>query len=52
MFSSPNSALLGVTVKYFLMGATQAALVVKNLLGNAGNIRDMGLISGSGRSPG
>ena len=27
-------------------------LVVKNLLANAGNVRDMGLIPGSGRSPG
>ena len=29
----------------------QVALVVKNPLANAGNIRDSGLISGSGRSP-
>ena len=28
------------------------ALVVKNLPANAGDIRDMGLISGLGRSPG
>jgi len=28
------------------------ALVVKNLLANAGDIRDVGLIPGSGRSPG
>ena len=27
-------------------------LVVKNLLASAGDIRDMGLIPGSGRSPG
>ena len=27
-------------------------LVVKNLLANAGDIRDAGLIPGSGRSPG
>ena len=33
-------------------GASQVALVVKNLPANAGNIRDMGLIPGSGRSPG
>ena len=26
--------------------------MVKNLLANAGNVRDMGLIPGSGRSPG
>lgn len=52
MFSSPNSALLGTTVKYYLMGATQVALLVKHLLANAGNIRDRGLIPGSGRSLG
>ena len=33
-------------------GATQVALVVKNLLGNAGDIREVCLIPGSGRSPG
>ena len=33
-------------------GASQAALVVKNLPANAGDIRDLGLIPGSGRSPG
>ena len=32
--------------------ASQVALVVKNLLANAGDIKDMGLIPGSGRSPG
>ena len=32
--------------------ASQVALVVKNLPGNAGDVRDAGLISGSGRSPG
>ena len=32
--------------------ASQAALVVKNLPANAGDIRDAGLIPGSGRSPG
>ena len=32
--------------------AFQVGLVVKNLLANAGDIRDMGLIPGSGRSPG
>ena len=30
---------------------SQVALVVKNPLANAGDIRDSGLISGSGRSP-
>ena len=32
--------------------ASQVALVVKNLTANAGDIRDMGLIPGWGRSPG
>ena len=32
--------------------ASQVVLVVKNLLANAGAIRDPGSISGSGRSPG
>ena len=31
--------------------ASQVALVVKNLLANAGDVRDTGLIPGSGRSP-
>ena len=33
-------------------GASQVALVVKNPPVNAGDIRDMGLIPESGRSPG
>ena len=32
--------------------ASQVALVVKNLLANAGDERDAGSIPGSGRSPG
>ena len=32
--------------------ASQVALVVKNLLANAGSKRDTGWILGSGRSPG
>ena len=32
--------------------ASQVALVVKNLPANAGDIRDVDLIPGSGRSPG
>ena len=32
--------------------ASQLALVVKNLTANAGDIRDVGSIPGSGRSPG
>ena len=34
------------------MRASQVVLVVKNLPANAGDIRDGGLILGSGRSPG
>ena len=33
-------------------GASQVALVVKNLPANVGDIRDSGSIPGSGRSPG
>ena len=33
-------------------GASQMALVVKNLPANAGDIRDTGLIPGSGKIPG
>ena len=33
-------------------GASQVALVVKSLPAKAGDLRDMGLIPGSGRSPG
>ena len=32
--------------------ASQVVLVVKNLPANAGDLRDMGSIPGSGRSPG
>ena len=35
-----------------LTGASQVATVVKNLPANAGDIRDAGLILGSGRCPG
>ena len=35
-----------------LLRASQVALVVKNLPANAGDIRDVGSIPGSGRSPG
>ena len=34
------------------IGASQVALLVKNPPAKAGDIRDMGLISGSGRPPG
>ena len=35
-----------------MKGASQVALVLKNLPADAGNIRDMGPIPGLGRSPG
>ena len=38
--------------RYFLGGASQVVLVVKNPPASAGDIRDMGSIPGSGRSPG
>ena len=34
------------------MWASHVALVLKNMPATAGNIRDVGLIPGSGRSPG
>ena len=34
------------------LGASQGVLVVKNPPANAGDMRDMGLIPGSGRFPG
>ena len=37
---------------YTQIWASQVALVVKNALSNARDIRDMGSISGLGRSPG
>ena len=36
----------------FRLGASQVALVVKNLPANAGDTRDVGSIPGLGRSPG
>ena len=37
---------------YTTLGASQVVLVVKNLPVNAGDVRNMDLIPGSGRSPG
>ena len=39
-------------LQYAHLGASQGALAVKNLPVNSGDIRDVGLIPGSGRSPG
>ena len=35
-----------------MVGVPQVMLVLKNLLANAGDVRDTGSIPGSGRSPG
>ena len=45
--NSPSKILQGIRSR-----ASQVALVVKNPPANAGDIRDMSLISGSGRSSG
>ena len=37
---------------HFHFGASQVALVVKNLPANVGDLGDLGLIPGLGRSPG
>ena len=34
------------------VGASQVALTIKNMPANAGDIRDLGSIPGSGKSPG
>ena len=61
MLSSPDNALSTVESAIKILndlgketsfGASQVALVVKNLPANAGDVRDTGLIPGSGRSPG
>ena len=40
-----------LTISLYTNVASQVVLVVKNLPANAGDIRDLGLIPGSGRSP-
>ena len=42
----------GFSEASYYVRASQVVLVVKNLPANAGNVRDAGLIPGSGRSPG
>ena len=46
------SVMFLVSMCMEIQEASQAALVVKNLPVNAGDIIDAGLIPGSGRSPG
>ena len=43
---------MGKTKLCCVLGASQVALVVKNLPANSGDTGDAGLIPGSGRSPG
>ena len=50
--SSSSTGMCMVSHLYIRYRASQVALVVKNLPANAGDIRDKGLIPGSGRSPG
>ena len=61
MLSSPDNALSTVESAIKILndlgketsfGASQVALVVKNLPANAGDLRDVASIPGSGRSPG
>ena len=42
----------GLSREYYMVGASQVALVVKNLPDNAGDIRETGSIPGLGRRPG
>ena len=46
------SGSLDYSVVHSLYGASQMVLMVKNLPASAGDLRDVGLIPGSGRSPG
>ena len=46
------SGSLDYSVVHSLYGASQMLLMVKNLPASAGDLRDVGLIPGSGRSPG
>ena len=49
MFCSQEKLTALVLPSLLSSGASQLALLVKNLLANAGDIRDAGLIPGSGR---
>ena len=48
----PHQILSYFPIPWMGVRASQAALVVKNLPTSAGDVRDVGLIPGSGRSPG
>ena len=50
---SPNTLVLGsINILPCLLWASQVALVVKNLPANAGDIKEVDLITGLGRTPG
>ena len=49
---APKHKLRNKYFSYTLSGVSQVAVVVKNLSANAGDIRDVGLIHGLGRSRG
>ena len=50
--NSPRWAKAGLGTDTLGFGASQVALAVKNLPGNAGDVRAAGSVSGLGRSPG
>ena len=52
LFVGESSSLGLVTINQKAIQPSQVVLVVKNLPANAGDIRDVGLIPESGRSPG
>ena len=50
---SPNTLVLGsINILPCLLWASQVAVVVKNLPANSGDVKEMGLIPGLGRTPG
>ena len=52
VFQLPGSAQFRALDAFLSPWASQVALGVKNLSANEGDIRDAGLVPGSGRSPG
>ena len=54
LVSLPHCTRMTAYLKHCLVihGASQVALLVKNLLADTGDIRDAGSVPGSGRSPG
>ena len=52
LFNSSTPESFVNILKYFMHWVSQVVLVVKNPSASAGDTRDVGLIPGSGRSPG